>query len=248
MNILRVTSPNWNERKASIDMLMLHYTGMETGEAALDRLCDPEAAVSAHYIVWENGDITQLVEEEKRAWHAGAGSWQGDTDLNSHAIGIEIVNGGHNVPLKDGTLPPYPEAQIDAVIVLSKDIIARHGIPQSRIVGHSDVAPGRKIDPGEHFPWELLAEHDLGVWPPSPSGGEVMGVGLGRHDTGEPVGRLQRALSRIGYGIEPTDKYDEDTEKAVEAFQRRWQPDRVTGQAGWITIATVVAVAELIDG
>lgn len=246
MKVDRVQSPNWNERKIDIDMLMLHYTGMETGEVALERLCDPEAAVSAHYMVWEDGRVTQLLEEEKRAWHAGVGSWQGDTDLNSHSVGIEIVNGGHNVPLADGSLPPYPQAQIEAVIEISKDIVAKHDILQSRIVGHSDVAPTRKTDPGEHFPWMVLAEHGLGIWPQTPTGSEMMGAGIGQRDSGEAVGRLQQILSQIGYGIEITQQYDEFTEKVVEAFQRRWQPERVTGQAGWQTIAFAVTIAEQV--
>jgi len=228
-------------------MLMLHYTGMETGEAAVERLCDPAAEVSAHYVVWEDGRLTQLVDEDKRAWHAGVGFWQGDKDLNSHAVGIEIVNGGHNVPLPDGTLPPYPDAQIEAVISLSKDIVARHDIRKSRIVGHSDVAPGRKTDPGEHFPWKTLAASGLGIWPAPPAGDAMMGAGLGPRDGGAPVGRLQVALSKIGYNIDQSGDYDAATTAVIEAFQRRWQPERVTGQAGWMTIALVEAVAAQCD-
>ena len=139
MKIIQSPSPNFNDRKAPVDMLVLHYTGMETGQAALERMLDAEAEVSAHYMIWEDGKVNQLVDEDKRAWHAGVGSWQGDTDLNSCSVGIEIVNGGHNVPLADGSLPPYPDAQIKAVIELSKAIIGRHKIPQARIVGHSDI-------------------------------------------------------------------------------------------------------------
>ncbi|MEM9667648.1 MAG: N-acetylmuramoyl-L-alanine amidase [Pseudomonadota bacterium] len=243
MIVERIASPNWNDRKTGIDMLMLHYTGMETGEAALDRLRDPDAAVSAHYMVWDDGRITQLVDEDKRAWHAGVGTWQGDHDLNSHSIGIEIVNGGHNVPLADGTLPPYPDVQTTALMTLAVDIVERHAIPQSRIVGHSDVAPGRKIDPGEHFPWAMLADKGLGIWPDRPTGGEMMGAGLGVRDSGASVERLQAALQRIGYGVEITAFFDAQTSLAVEAFQRRWQPERVTGEAGWLTIALIDAVA-----
>ena len=156
MKIAQTPSPNCNARKAGIDMLILHYTGMESGHAALERMQDAGAEVSAHYMVWEDGRISQLVDEACRAWHAGVGNWQGDTDLNSCSIGIEIVNGGHNVPLADGSLPPYPDAQIEVVIDLCKDIVARHDIPPARIIGHSDIAPMRKEDPGEHFPWEVL--------------------------------------------------------------------------------------------
>ena len=157
----RVESPNFNARRHALDMLVLHYTGMESGEAALQRMCDPAAEVSAHYMVWEDGRITQLVQEDQRAWHAGVSRWQDDDDLNSRSIGIEIVNGGHDVPLPNGRLPPYPDAQIAAVIALSKDILSRHAIRPSRIVGHSDIAPARKIDPGEHFPWDRLAAEEL---------------------------------------------------------------------------------------
>ena len=143
MKITLRPSPNFNERKGPLDMLVLHYTGMETGEAAIERLCDPEAGVSAHYVVRENGDILKLVDEDKRAWHAGVASWQGDEDLNSRSVGIEIVNGGHDWPGPDGSLPAYPDAQIEAVTELARGIIERWSIPQTRVVGHSDVAPAR---------------------------------------------------------------------------------------------------------
>ena len=120
MNIEQAPSPNFNDRKTKVDMLVLHYTGMETGQAALERMLDAQAEVSAHYMVWEDGRVNQLVDEDKRAWHAGVGSWQGDTDLNSCSVGIEIVNGGHNVPCPDGSLPPYPSLQLDTVIALSQ--------------------------------------------------------------------------------------------------------------------------------
>ncbi|MEO9969314.1 MAG: N-acetylmuramoyl-L-alanine amidase, partial [Hyphomonadaceae bacterium] len=219
MKIEQAPSPNFNDRKAPIDMLVLHYTGMVSGQAALDRMCDAAAEVSAHYLVWEDGRISQLVDEGKRAWHAGIGSWQGDTDLNSCSIGIEIVNGGHNVPLGDGSLPPYPEVQIEAVIALSQSIIARHHIPQARIVGHSDIAPARKEDPGEHFPWAQLSEAGIGLWPEpfvSESGAPTLiGRGLRTGDQGEPVERMQKMLARIGYGTDATGIYDEATEAAV---------------------------------
>jgi N-acetylmuramoyl-L-alanine amidase len=151
-------SPNHGERRngRTPDCILLHYTGMPTGEGALARLCDPEAEVSSHYLVFEDGSVLQLVSEARRAWHAGAGRWKDDTDLNSCSIGVEIVNPGH-----DGALPPYPKAQIEAVASLCRDIAARHAIAAERILAHSDIAPGRKRDPGEHFPWETL--HALGV-------------------------------------------------------------------------------------
>lgn len=242
-------SPNFNQRRASLDMLVLHYTGMHTGEAALARLCDPEAEVSAHYLVWEDGRITQLVAEDKRAWHAGLGSWQGDTDLNSHSIGIEIVNGGHDVPGADGRPVPYPDAQIMAVIELSRDIVDRHAIPQDRIVGHSDIAPQRKRDPGEHFPWARLAEQGVGLWPDlagDAPGRVLMGRGLGPGDRGEAVGRLHEELGTIGYAVPAQAVYQALTEAVVTAFQRRFRPERVTGQADLETIRAIMAVRKLV--
>ncbi|MCZ4297339.1 N-acetylmuramoyl-L-alanine amidase [Henriciella marina] len=207
MKITRLSSPNFNDRQFPLDMLVLHYTGMETGDAAIERLCDKEAGVSAHYVVRETGEILQLVDEDKRAWHAGVSSWQGDEDLNSRSIGIEIVNGGHDWPASDGSLPDYPDAQIEAVIALSKAIIARWNIPADRVVGHSDIAPARKADPGEHFPWQRLAEAGIGLWP-SAIGAEV-----------QPS---ERSLRSIGYDIG-------DLPAAITAFQRRWMPDRIDG-------------------
>ena len=165
MEIIASPSPNFDDRKHKVDMLVLHYTGMDSGQAALDHMCNPAAKVSSHYMVWEDGRIDQLVAEDRRAWHAGVSTWQGDDDLNSRSIGIEIVNGGHDFPLPDGSLPPYPMAQIQALIELCQRILASHDIPDSRIVGHSDIAPARKQDPGEHFPWERLARAGIGLWP-----------------------------------------------------------------------------------
>ncbi|MDP1556502.1 MAG: N-acetylmuramoyl-L-alanine amidase, partial [Hyphomonas sp.] len=136
MRLEETPSPNHDERRHKVDLLVLHYTGMQSGQAALDRMRDPEAKVSAHYMVWEDGRIARLVEESRRAWHAGVSTWQGDDDLNSRSVGIEIVNGGHDFPLPDRQLPPYPDAQIEAVIELAGQIILRHAIPQVRIVGH----------------------------------------------------------------------------------------------------------------
>ncbi len=249
MNIEQTPSLNFNDRKASIDMLILHYTGMGSGEEALARMQDPAAEVSAHYMVWEDGQISQLVDEDKRAWHAGVGSWQGDTDLNSCSIGIEIVNGGHNVPLADGSLPPYPEVQIEAVIALSKAIIARHKIPQSRIVGHSDIAPLRKEDPGEHFPWHVLAEAGIGLWPELAEKVrplELIGRGLGLGDKGASVQRLQDMLTRIGYGLPTGGTYEAQTEAAVRAFQRHWLPERLTGQADLETLRRIIAMRTMV--
>lgn len=240
MQVDRVDSPNFNERKHALDMLVLHYTGMATGEAALERMCDPEAEVSAHYMVWEDGRITQLVDEGKRAWHAGVSSWQGQQDLNSRSIGIEIVNGGHDFPLPDGSLPPYPRPQIHALLDLVHDILGRHDIPATRILGHSDIAPLRKQDPGEHFPWERLARAGIGLWPQIEGTLQPQaGKGLERGASGSTVWRLQTMLSEIGYGFDVTDIYGEACEKVVAAFQRRWLPDHVTGQADLDTLRRI---------
>lgn len=220
MEITASPSPNFDERKFPVDMLVLHYTGMETGQAALDRMCDPAAKVSAHYMVWEDGRIDQLVAEDKRAWHAGVSSWQGDEDLNSRSIGIEIVNGGHDFPLPDGTLPPYPAAQIGSVIALCRAILSRHAIPAGRIVAHSDIAPDRKIDPGEHFPWATLTEAGIGLFPAT--GEAVEADALLPGDTGPPVRALQESLAGIGYGLAGTGTFDAATVHAVSAFQRRF--------------------------
>ena len=153
-------SPNHGDRRGrAVDSIVLHYTGMSTGAAALARLCDPTTDVSCHYFVGCEGHIAQLVPEPRRAWHAGRSVWFGETDMNAVSIGIEIVNAGH-----DGGCPPYPDPQIDAVIALCRDIVGRHTIPAARVLGHSDIAPDRKIDPGEWFPWARLAAGGVGVW------------------------------------------------------------------------------------
>ncbi len=153
-------SPNFGERKSAVDMLLMHYTGMNSGPAAVNWLRAEKSGVSCHYLVDVDGAITQMVCESKRAWHAGKSYWQGVEDINSCSVGIEIQNAG---PL--AAFPDFPDVQIAAVIELSKDIIARHAIVAERVLGHSDVAPGRKIDPGEKFPWERLAKAGIGVWP-----------------------------------------------------------------------------------
>ncbi|RIJ32137.1 N-acetylmuramoyl-L-alanine amidase [Henriciella algicola] len=221
MKITHLSSPNFNDRQFALDMLVLHYTGMETGDAAIERLTDKEAGVSAHYVVRETGEILQLVDEDKRAWHAGVSSWRGDEDLNSRSVGIEIVNGGHDWRAPDGSLPDYPDAQIEAVISLSKAIIDRWNIPADRVVGHSDIAPARKADPGEHFPWQRLSEAGIGLWP-SVSGG-----------ADQPA---EISLRAIGYDVS-------DLPAAITAFRRRWMPDRIDGGDDEDLRAVAAAVA-----
>ena len=247
-------SPNFNDRKHPVDMLVFHYTGMETGQAALDRMCDPEAEVSAHYMIWEDGRIAQLVGEDKRAWHAGVSSWKGESDLNSRSIGIEIVNGGHDWPLPGDRLPPYPDVQIDALVRLTHGILERWDIPQQRIVGHSDIAPARKEAPGEQYQRAKLSRYRIGLWPASlldktagadgtqrasAKGPHLIGRGLGPGDDKKAVSRLQTMLAGIGYTLDATGTYDADTETVVRAFQRRWLQDQVTGLADLRTLRMI---------
>jgi N-acetylmuramoyl-L-alanine amidase len=226
--MIELPSPNFNERKRPPDMAVLHYTGMVSAKAALDRLCDPTAEVSSHYCVDEDGTVYRLVPEERRAWHAGVSFWKGETDINGCSIGIEIVNPGHEINYTD-----FPRAQIDAVIGLLDGMRERWEIPDHRILGHSDVAPGRKIDPGEKFPWKALAEHGHGLWvepdlPPAKENGEsVMGPPLGPGDTGLGVFSLQGALGKLGYNVLPGGPYDEETATIVHAFQEHWLPDQI---------------------
>jgi N-acetylmuramoyl-L-alanine amidase len=229
-----VPSPNHGVRKdvASPDSIILHYTGMPTGESALAWLCDPASQVSCHYFVWEDGRVTQLVPEERRAWHAGRGFWAGASDLNSHSIGIEIVNPGH-----EGGSPDFPTAQIEAVIALCADICARRCIAPQRILAHSDIAPARKRDPGEKFPWDVLGRAGVGHWrSPEPIAG---GRFFGRGDQGQPVEALQAMLALYGYGIPVNGLFCEATEQVVGAFQRHFRPERVDGVADVSTITTL---------
>jgi N-acetylmuramoyl-L-alanine amidase len=227
-------SPNFGPRRDEQrpDCLILHYTGMETGDAAEAWLCTPASEVSSHYLVHEDGRVVQMVRESDRAWHAGRGSWRGRSDVNSFSIGIEIVNPG---PL--GGFPPFPEAQIDMVALLCRDICARHGIPPHRVLAHSDIAPGRKSDPGERFPWAMLATQGVGhfVEPAPIQGGRFLAPG----ETGQPVEALQSMLSLYGYGLEINGLFDEETRISVEAFQRHFRPARVDGIADRSTIETL---------
>jgi N-acetylmuramoyl-L-alanine amidase len=206
------------------DLLLLHYTGMESADAALDWLTREESKVSCHYLVDEDGNITQMVREGERAWHAGQSLWAGETDINSCAIGIEIHNPGHDIGYRD-----FPEAQMSAVEDLCLDILARRNIRPERVLAHSDIAPGRKRDPGEKFDWARLARAGIGLWvEPSPLGDDA---GLGPGDEGEAVTTLQQDLAAYGYGVEITSTYGRGLENVVEAFQRHFRPERVDGRA-----------------
>ncbi len=207
MDVTRRPSPNFDERALPVSMIVLHYTGMPDAQSAIDRLTSPEAGVSAHYVVKEDGEVLQLVDEEMRAWHAGKSYWRGITDVNSASVGIEIVNPGHEFGYR-----PFPDEQIASVIPLVADIKDRHGIGRGNIVGHSDVAPSRKEDPGELFPWSALAKRRLAL--PSPT-----------RDLMDPYwtdAGFLLALERFGYDVT-------DTQKAVLAFQRRFRPDLIDG-------------------
>lgn len=230
-------SPNFGPRReaARPDMIILHYTGMETGEAAEAWLCNPESEVSSHYLVHEDGRIVQMVRETDRAWHAGRGSWNGAADINSSSIGIEIVNSGI-----EGGLPQFPDAQIEAVIALCRDISARHSISRERILAHSDVAPGRKIDPGPMFPWRRLAEAGIGHF--AGPFGDVPTAPSAPGDTGAAVEMLQSMLQLYGYGIEITGVFDSSTQSVVEAFQLHFRQARVDGVADAETVATLHAL------
>ena len=226
-------SPNHGERRgrSAPDCIVLHYTGMVDGPSALARLCEPASEVSCHYVVAEDGAVIQLVPEVLRAHHAGRSHWAGESDLNSASIGIEIVNGGH-----DFGLPPFSPAQIAAVIELCRDVARRHAIVPSRILAHSDIAPSRKQDPGERFPWGTLADAGVGLWVPPAEGFEkALAPGM----SGDAVAALQAALARMGYGIEPSRHYDQATTTVVRAFQRRFRPARVDGIADRATIETL---------
>ncbi|CAN7344345.1 N-acetylmuramoyl-L-alanine amidase [Rhizobium sp. LjRoot98] len=229
-----VPSPNHGERAGGLkpDMIILHYTGMETAAAALDWLCRDESQVSSHYFVHEDGRVDQLVAEDRRAWHAGKSSWKGETDINSRSIGIEIANAGH-----PGGLPDFPSIQIDAVVELCRNCGERWSITPERVLAHSDIAPIRKVDPGEKFPWERLHTGGVGHWvPPAPIGG---GRFFQRGDQGQPVEAVQTMLSLYGYGIEVTGVFCEKTEGAVAAFQRHFRPAQVDGIADISTLDTL---------
>jgi N-acetylmuramoyl-L-alanine amidase len=227
-------SPNIEPRKDGVkpDILLMHYTDMESAEKACDWLCDPRSHVSCHYLVDEAGEIIQMVDEAMRAWHAGQSSWHGETDINSHSIGIEIQNPGMRYGYR-----AFPLEQMSAVIALSKDIVARNAIAPERVLAHSDVAPGRKVDPGALFDWRLLHAAGIGHWV-DPAAIEA-GAGLKEGDSGPEVERLQNGLASYGYGLPMTGVYDARTKAVVSAFQLHFRPARVDGIADRSTVDTL---------
>lgn len=223
---------------AKPSLLVLHYTGMSSAAKAVDWLARPESGVSCHYVIDERGRIIQLVPEALRAWHAGASYWRGETDINSHSIGIEIHNPGHQ-----HGYPDFPPEQMRRVIALSKDIVERHNIAPDNVLAHSDVAPGRKIDPGEKFNWLLLAREGVGLWVrPLPVRADDEGLGLGAE--GPAVLRAQQGLAAYGYDVEESGTLDANTEKVLKAFQLHFRPRRVDGR---IDRSTEVTLERLVD-
>jgi len=227
-DIIESPSPNHNERPAgkAIDILLLHYTGMRDGDAALRRLRDPAAKVSSHYLIEEDGRTHRLVEESHRAWHAGVGYWAGERDINAVSIGIELVNPGH-----DNGYRAFQQPQMAALIELGRAILARHPIPQSRVLGHSDIAPTRKIDPGELFDWRALAQAGIGLWPePAPGASDLAAI--------------QKALARYGYEVAPSGALDAATTAALQAFQRHFRPGLIDGLADEETAALLAGLIQ----
>jgi N-acetylmuramoyl-L-alanine amidase len=238
-----IPSPNYGERnKGRVpDMILLHYTGMPDVESAIAQLCTPGTDVSAHYIVLEDGRIVQSVQEAKRAWHAGTSHWAGEDDINSCSIGIEIVNRGH-----DWGYPDFPLRQIAAVIALCRGIMLRRNVPSHRVLAHSDVAPARKRDPGEKFPWHSLANSGVGHWvQPAPIvRSELLQLGAVSDD----VMNMQAAFAKYGYGIPVTGKYDGATMEVVSAFQRHFRPAKVDGVCDRSTMETLHALLSSLPG
>lgn len=236
-DIRQIFSPNFNERNAAVPLryVVLHYTGMATAQQAIDRLCQPAAEVSAHYVIEENGIITQLVAEDKRAWHAGKSCWRGISDINSASIGIELVNPGHQHGYR-----PFSAVQINSLIPLLHAIIARHAFdPKTCILAHSDVAPERKEDPGELFPWNLLAAEGLGL--------SVEDVAITRDPQSVTDLDVQKLLAAIGYDCPQSGDYDRTTRAALLAFQRRYHPENLTGTPERETLRRLLSIAQQVQ-
>lgn len=236
LNIIETPSPNHGERKTvsgvvGVSMVVLHYTGMKSAAEALARLTDPAAQVSAHYLVDDEGLIYRMVPEDRRAWHAGVSYWQGVRDINSVSVGIEITNPGHDYDYR-----AFTQKQIDAVIALTRDIQARHQIGAASVIGHSDIAPGRKIDPGELFPWQDLAREGLGVWP------TLSGT---KHLISSD--EAMKLLSGLGYATPLSPELGADLLETptdcIAAFQRHYRPRKIDGLLDSETLALIQTLA-----
>ncbi len=235
------TSPNWNRRPSGsvIDTVILHYTGMKTGLEALHRLCDPAAEVSAHYLIEEDGRVFQLVAEENRAWHAGISSWQGRENINHTSIGIELVNPGHEFGYQ-----PFPKEQIDSLLELLAGIKARYRIPTARFLGHSDIAPDRKSDPGPLFPWQYLADHGYGIFSAKEAFDQTL---IPRNPTETAAfDKLNKQLVIVGYPKKNCATIDGSAAQALAAFQAHWRPAAVTGTFDIGTAVVLNDIAEMI--
>lgn len=227
MTVIERPSPNRDARPQgrAPDLLVLHYTGMRSAAEALERLCDPLAKVSAHYCIDEDGAAYTLVDERDRAWHAGIAAWEGERDVNGRSIGIELVNPGHEFGYR-----PFPEPQIARLIALAGAIVSRHDIAPWHVLGHSDVAPLRKNDPGELFPWKRLAEAGIGLWPAACEAADS--------DAPSPeIGTVQKLLAGLGYGLDVFGRDLETTRRVLRAVQRHWRPSRIDGVADRQTVA-----------
>lgn len=233
--MIRLESPNHGPRPGGceIDMLVLHYTGMPDRESALARMCDPAAQVSAHYCIDEDGTLYRLVDESRRAWHAGRSFWRGATDVNDRSIGIELVNPGHEFGYR-----PFPEAQMLALRDLAREVLARHPISPQNVVGHADIAPLRKQDPGELFDWQRLARWGVGLWPPLEEERQP--------EPDRPVDEIQLMLAKYGYEVPVSGILDEPTRAVIAAFQRHFRPRRVDGRLDSDTVRQLELLIELV--
>ena len=243
MEIIQYPSPNYNERPAdaAIDTVILHYTGMVSAEAALERMCSEEAEVSAHFMIDEDGTLYQLVDPGKRAWHAGISVWQGRQNLNHSSIGIELVNPGHEFGYR-----MFPESQLQSLMDLLRFLSETYAIPRERYIGHSDVAPLRKSDPGELFPWKKFADAGFGVFPKKGHSDQTIINKTG--DNGPEIKMLNKQLGIIGYDEFDRDVFGDQTAQTIRAFQAHWRPEGVHGNLDAGTWSALNEVAQLIIG
>lgn len=236
-----IASPNFDDRPSGIDLLVMHYTGMKSAEAALSRMCDKEAKVSAHYMVYEDGEVVQLVKDEKRAWHAGISCWRGISSLNDSSIGIEIVNPGHEFGYC-----PFPSAQMESVAVLASELMLKHNIEPRNVVGHSDIAPSRKQDPGELFDWKFLAKKGIGLWPDCKVLLSPTKLLIEPEEESVAVAEIQKKLQRFGYHIRVDGYYGPKTQVIVTAFKRHFVPEQVNSFWDKLTDARLTKLDNLI--
>ena len=252
MKIIKTISPNFSERpeNTEIDSIVLHYTGMNNFQDALERMCNPKFEVSAHYAIDYNGDIHQLVEDSNKAWHSGISHWNGKKNINENSIGIEIANLGHEFGYEE-----FTNSQVESTIFLCKKLKSKYNIPSQNIIGHSDVAPDRKEDPGEFFPWKSFSKLGLGIYHNFiTSDSEYTGSCYNLGDKGSEIEKIQKSLSKIGYGILVNGIYDDQTKSVITSFYRRFFPERIKTQTDtrypseikWDDKATKI-VSELLE-